>query len=106
MSDGNTETPGDKAARQELCSSLAQAAATAGQQLENALQLVLATTARLRDNISKLLTNTADRGICRGCGAQIFWLRHKNGRATPYTAEGANHFIDCAARDEFKRKPR
>ena len=57
----------------------------------------------LLDNIERLFKNIADPGICRGCGAAIFWVTHKNGRKTPYTASGLNHFIDCPKAKEFKR---
>lgn len=57
----------------------------------------------LQDNISKLLANIGDPGTCRGCQAPIYWVRHKNGKAVPYTATGLNHFIDCSAAARFKK---
>lgn len=41
---------------------------------------------------------------CRGCGRMVWMVRHKNGKAAPYTAELLNHFADCEARKEFKKK--
>lgn len=51
-----------------------------------------------------LLTNIGDPGKCRGCQADIFWVTHKNGKKTPYTPAGLNHFIDCPAAKQFKGK--
>lgn len=38
---------------------------------------------------------------CRGCEALVYWVTHKNGKRTPYTAAGLNHFIDCPAAAQF-----
>ncbi len=38
---------------------------------------------------------------CRGCQAPIYWVTHKNGKRTPYTPSGLNHFIDCPAAAQF-----
>jgi len=51
-----------------------------------------------------LLDNIGDQGVCRGCQAPIYWVTHRNGKKTPYTSSGLNHFIDCEAREQFKRK--
>jgi hypothetical protein len=50
-----------------------------------------------------LLNQIGNKGVCRGCGAEIYWVRHKNGKATPYTPAGMNHFLDCPKAKEFKR---
>jgi hypothetical protein len=60
--------------------------------------------ARLRSNIAKLLANVGDKGQCRGCGAEIWWITHnKSGKKVPYTPEGLNHFADCPAAAQFKK---
>ncbi len=51
-----------------------------------------------------LLTNIGDPGKCRGCSAEIFWVTHKNGKKTPYTPAGLNHFVDCPAAKQFGKK--
>lgn len=51
-----------------------------------------------------LLTNIADKGTCTGCGATVYWVRHKNGKRVPYTTAGLNHFIDCSKADQFRKK--
>lgn len=58
-----------------------------------------------REHMEKLLKMIGDPGVCRGCRAQIVWVTHKNGKKTPYTWAGLNHFIfDCPDREDFKRK--
>lgn len=67
------------------------------------IELQQATLERLRDNMYKLLKNIGDVGKCRGCKQHIIWVKHKNGKATPYTQDGLNHFIDCPNAKAFKR---
>lgn len=50
---------------------------------------------RAQRAMADLLTLSADPGTCRQCGASIFWVRHLNGKAVPYTVYGLNHFVDC-----------
>jgi len=57
----------------------------------------------LHGAMESLLRNIGDPGECRACHALIFWVKHRNGRKTPYTPAGLNHFVDCPAREEFKR---
>jgi hypothetical protein len=58
----------------------------------------------LQGTIEGLLRNIGDLTNCTGCGDPIYWVRHKNGKRTPYTRAGLNHFVDCVARDRFKEK--
>lgn len=53
-----------------------------------------------------LLANVAydPPGMCGGCGAEIYWIIHRNGRRVPYTVRGLNHFVDCPAREDFRKK--
>lgn len=51
-----------------------------------------------------LLRNAGDKGTCAGCGAEIYWMRHKNGKRVPYTPRGLNHFIDCPKAGQFRKK--
>lgn len=57
----------------------------------------------LQENVSRLLAQIGDHGQCRGCGANIFWVIHKNGKRVPYTHQALNHFADCPKAKEFKR---
>jgi hypothetical protein len=52
--------------------------------------------------MAALLKQIGQPGECSGCHAPIVWVRHKNGKQTPYTLEGLNHFIDCPKRGQFK----
>ena len=61
----------------------------------------------LPDNAKRLkhlLAQIGEPGHCRGCGHKILWVIHRNGKRTPYTEQGLNHFIDCPARDLFRRQ--
>ena len=51
-----------------------------------------------------LLKNVGDRSTCSGCGAEIYWVHHKNGKRAPYTPAGLNHFIDCPKAAQFSTR--
>lgn len=53
--------------------------------------------------MKKLIDLIGDPGICRGCGARIYWVEHRNGKKVPYTSFGLNHFVNCPERERFKR---
>lgn len=57
----------------------------------------------LLSNIDKILKLCGEKGICRGCGEEIFWMRHRNGKSAPYTIKGLNHFADCPKAKDFKK---
>lgn len=56
----------------------------------------------MEDTMSQLLKNVGDFGVCRGCNDPIVWLTHRNGKKTPYSLDGRNHFVACVARERFK----
>ena len=58
----------------------------------------------LAANIKRLLDQIGDKGTCRGCNAEIWWVVHKNGKRAPYTATGLNHFADCPKAQSFRPK--
>ena len=63
----------------------------------------------LRNNIKLLLNNVGDRGTCGqgptpGCGAEIWWVKHSNGKVAPYTEDGLNHFANCEKAENFRKK--
>ena|GEM_PF-6536872 len=57
-----------------------------------------------RDRIEKLLAiSGADKGRCRACGKEIWWLKTKSGKAMPWTRDGVSHFADCPQANQFRR---
>lgn len=57
---------------------------------------------RIEKNVLRLLKQVGDESKCKGCGATIYWVRHKNGKKAPYTVEGLNHFADCPKAQSFR----
>lgn len=53
--------------------------------------------------MKKLLALIGSPGVCRGCGARIYWARHNNGANVPYTEAGLNHFVNCSEREQFRK---
>jgi hypothetical protein len=49
----------------------------------------------------------AERARCKGCSATLYFIRHANGRLTPYDADGTNHLTTCSnsrhARKEIRK---
>ncbi len=59
------------------------------------------------ERLQSLMKLIGDPGTCRGCAAPIVWVSHRNGKKTPYDADGetagTNHFITCPKREQFKK---
>lgn len=43
-------------------------------------------------------------GLCRSCGAPVLWLESKNGKKSPFNADGVNHFATCPQADSWRKK--
>lgn len=41
---------------------------------------------------------------CQACRAEIYLVRHLNGKVAPYTPAGLIHFVDCPKAEQFRRK--
>ena len=61
----------------------------------------------LEKNILLLLKNVGNPAFCgrqgNGCGREIYWVMHNNGKKTPYDPTGENHFSTCPNRAAFKK---
>lgn len=90
MSSSATTTPADAAVETDQ-----QEAAD----LRRAARLIEGIRARLRAEIeidlSKLFDALGERGTCSSCGAQIWWIKTKNGSNMPVSGSGVSHFSDC-----------
>lgn len=69
------------------------------------LQLCLLDTQTRMKALLELVGGPQTKGkfVCRGCGAQVYWIRHANGKLVPYTQFGLNHFVDCPNREDFRK---
>lgn len=56
-----------------------------------------------KEAMAKLLNLVGTPGVCRGCEASVFWVRHLNGANTPYDPSGLNHFVSCPKADNFRK---
>jgi len=56
------------------------------------------------ENMKAFLLRVGKLAHCKGCNASIYWVTHLNGKTTPYTEAGLNHFIDCPQREHFKTR--
>lgn len=56
--------------------------------------------------ILRLLNLIGTSAVCKGddCGARIFWLKTKYGKALCVNQDGEVHWATCPNRDKFKRK--
>jgi hypothetical protein len=55
-------------------------------------------------NMQDLLKHVGKPALCKGCGAEIVFIRHiDSGRFTPYNRDGVNHFATCPQAPLFKR---
>ena len=42
---------------------------------------------------------------CRGCQAQIFWIRTNAGKNMPVDPDGVSHFATCSRAAQFRKPP-
>lgn len=47
----------------------------------------------------------AEPTTCRGCGAEIYWIRTIKGKLMPVDPDGTSHFATCPKAKSF-RKPK
>lgn len=52
--------------------------------------------------IARYLQQHGDMKLCKGCPANIFWVRHANGKAAPYNITGESHFATCPNANQFR----
>ena len=58
-----------------------------------------------RATIQALLKHVGTPGSCKGCGARILWVYHKDtSRNTPYDSDGVSHFATCPQAAEFRKR--
>ncbi len=65
---------------------------------------LLAKLDALRSNVRALLDVIGGKSQCRACGADIWFVKTKNGKSAPYTAEALSHFADCPKAESFRKK--
>jgi hypothetical protein len=56
-----------------------------------------------KQRLIDLLWIHCDRNTCRGCNADIWWIKNNIGKPIPYDASGQIHFVTCSLRDRFKK---
>jgi hypothetical protein len=42
-------------------------------------------------------------GVCKGCGARIYYVRTASGKMHPENADGTTHFSTCSEADRFRK---
>jgi hypothetical protein len=52
--------------------------------------------------LDRLLKAVGEPAVCRGCGASILWVTHRNAVHAPYNPDGLNHFATCPKAKAFK----
>ena len=60
----------------------------------------------IEERMERLLRLVAEElRPCKSCGADLAFVRHhKTGKLSPYTMDGVNHFVNCPAAEEFRRR--
>ena len=57
-----------------------------------------------RKRVELLLAIVGDKGRCRGCGAEIWWVKTKRGKPAPYDVDGLSHFATCPEAGRFRKE--
>jgi hypothetical protein len=59
---------------------------------------------RKQEALRMLFDKIGDEAKCDGCGATIYFVRHKNGKKAPYNPDAVSHFATCSHAGEFRRR--
>lgn len=43
-------------------------------------------------------------GVCRSCGAPVFWRITARGKATPHNPDGISHFATCPQASTWRKR--
>jgi hypothetical protein len=78
--------------------------ATDNDTLLGMLAEIEATVERRQEALRMLFDKIGDAAKCDGCGAMIYFVRHKNGKLAPYNPDAVSHFATCQFAGEFRRK--
>jgi hypothetical protein len=54
--------------------------------------------------VRRLLSQIADRGTCKSCGVEIWWVKMPSGRLNPFTADAVSHFSDCPSASKHRKE--
>ena len=56
------------------------------------------------ERLRRILELTAEgKRPCKACGVELYFVRHANGKLTPYTVDGINHFANCPEAQRFRK---
>lgn len=44
-----------------------------------------------------------NKSYCKGCGAEIIWVKTQTGKLTPNNLDGTTHWATCPDAKKFKR---
>ncbi len=70
---------------------------------QQAMNLLIEENKKLGKNIARLLLVCGRIASCKGCGRQIYWLKTKNGKDTPFDESGETHWATCSRAKMFKK---
>ena len=51
-----------------------------------------------------LVGHVGSGGTCRGCDAPILWVKHANGKTSPYDRDAESHWATCPKAAQFKAR--
>lgn len=57
----------------------------------------------LKETVRPLFESVGDLARCKSCDAEIYFVKHKNGKVAPYNIFGVNHFADCPHSKKHKK---
>jgi hypothetical protein len=62
-----------------------------------------ATVERKQEALRMLFDKIGDEAKCDGCGATIYFVRHKNGKKAPYNPDAVSHLATCPHAGRFRK---
>ncbi|MGA8594473.1 MAG: hypothetical protein WB676_06985 [Bryobacteraceae bacterium] len=90
---------------ERLCKLCARPVSQHGDSPDDCARHAILRIEAIEQRAASLIKLVGEPGTCRGCGAEIFWVKaFKSGKPVPYDPSGITHFATCSKAQEF-RKP-
>lgn len=62
--------------------------------------------ATCEERLQKLLKVIGSKSKCKGCYADIYWVKTPGGKNMPVDIDGTPHWASCPQAEDFKKRQR
>ena len=90
---------------ERVCKLCARPVSIHGDDPDDCARHTLLRVEQLEQRAAALVKIIGEPGTCRGCGAEIFWMKaFRSGKSIPYDPSGVTHFATCPQKEQFQKQ--